>query len=305
MKVLKLLILVLLPVLFIPLWVSAQDIQPLPEVEVDLWPEYDRPSMLVIYRITLPPQADYPYAMSFRIPSVAGEPHAIAARQPDGTLINLNYELLPGDEWSRIKFLATTPELQIEYYDPSLDLEGATRLFEYRWMGDHAVNNFYIQVQQPSGAVDMRISPGMGNGEIKSDGLVYFSTDVGSLPLGQTFSIHIEYLKETDELSAENIPIEPISPIIQTSTSRLGKLSILPWLVGGLGLLLIAGGAFWYWHSGREETPSTQKPRWRKPATKTGQIAPDEEHIYCPRCGKRAMPGDRFCRACGEQLHTG
>lgn len=44
--------------LLFPVRVFAQNDLPILVIEVDLWPEYDRASMLVIYRITLAPGND-------------------------------------------------------------------------------------------------------------------------------------------------------------------------------------------------------------------------------------------------------
>jgi len=301
----KLLILFFLLILFIPLEASAQNLQSLSVVEVDLWPEYDRPSMLVIYHLVLPPDVKYPLDMEIRMPTAAGVPNAVAARQPDGSLINLNYEQTPGVDWSRVKFTATTPEVQFEYYNPSLVKDNDARHFEYRWPGDYAVQDFRIEVQQPAGASHMRISPSLGSGITKSDGLVYYSSEIGSLPLGQSLAINIDYQKQSDELSAQTIPIDPSGPIKETSVNRLTIMSALPWLIGGLGLLLIAGGAIWYWQSGREQPIVKPKERQRKPSARIEGTVEEEGYVYCHQCGKRALSGDRFCRACGSQLRTG
>jgi len=244
--------------------------------------------MLVIYHLVLPPDAKYPLDMEIRIPTAAGVPNAVAARQPDGSLINLNYDQTPGADWSRIKFTATTPEVQIEYYDPSLIKDNDARHFEYRWPGDYAVQDFRIQVQQPTGASNMRISPSLGSGITKADGLVYYSSEIGSLPLGQSLAINIDYQKQSDELR-----------------NRLTIMSALPWVIGGLGVLLIVGGAIWYWQSGREQPDVKPKGRRRKPSARSEGTVEEEGHAYCHQCGKRALPGDRFCRACGSQLRTG
>ena len=301
----KLLVLFFLLILFFPLEAGAQSPPSLSLVEVDLWPEYDRPSMLVIYHLILPPDAKYPLEMEIRIPTAAGVPNAVAARQPNGSLINLNYDQTPGADWSRVKFTATTPEVQIEYYDPSLVKDNGARHFEYRWPGDYAVQDFRIQVQQPAGASNMRISPSLGSGITKPDGLVYYSSEIGSLTLGQSLAIDIDYQKQSDELSAQTIPIEPSGPIGATSVNRLTIMSALPWLIGGLGVLLMVGGAIWYWQSGREQPEVKPKGSRRKPSANIEGTVEEEGHAYCHQCGKRASPGDRFCRACGSQLRTG
>ena len=281
---------------------GAQESQTLATVEVDLWPEFDKPSMLVIHSITLPPDTSFPVEMEFLIPTAAGVPNAVAGLQPDGILIDLNYEQIPGEEYSRILFTAPTPVVQIEYYDPNLMKEGITRSYEYSWPGDYRVDNFKIEVQQPADAQNMRISPSLGGGSEYSDGLVYYSSDIGSLPLGQSFTISLEYQKESDELTAPNMPVEASGPIGEPPTAELELRRLLPVILGGLGVLLIAGGGFWYWQSGREKPEATPQPRRRKKTAPVDETSDEAEHIYCHQCGKRASNSDRFCRACGTQL---
>lgn len=52
----------------------AQGNLTLSSVEVDLWPEYDQPAVLVIYRVVLPASVVLPADLTLRIPAAAGEP---------------------------------------------------------------------------------------------------------------------------------------------------------------------------------------------------------------------------------------
>ena len=73
--------------------VAAQSNEPtLTSAQVSLWPEYDKPSMLVIYRLTLPPQVSLPANLTVSIPSRVGKPNAVASRQANGTLLNAQYD---------------------------------------------------------------------------------------------------------------------------------------------------------------------------------------------------------------------
>ena len=281
---------------------SAQEDQTLATVEVDLWPEFDKPSMLVIHSITLPPDTSFPLEMEFLIPTEAGVPNAVAGMQPDGILIDLNYEQIPGEQYSRILFTAPTPIIQIEYYDPNLTREGALRSYEYRWPGGYPVERFIIEVQQPAGAENMRISPSLGSGSEYSDGLTYYSSNLGSLQLGQSFAISLEYEKDSDDLTAPSMPVEASGPIGESPAGELELRRLLPLILGGLGLLLIVGGGFWYWQSGRERPQAQPVPRRRKKSTPMEGETTQGGHVYCHQCGKRASNGDRFCRACGTQL---
>lgn len=303
-SLIKALILVSFMVVLLTSMALAQSDTPLTQVEVDLWPEFDRPTMLTIYRITLSPQMVLPFEMNFRIPAEAGIPNAVAARQPDGSLINIPFNLEESEDWSTLVFQATTPELQIEYYHPGLEKDGATRRFEYTWAGDYAVDNFVVEVQQPAGAEDMHIKPGMVRSRQGSDGLAYHTLDVGALPVGQPFTIDLEYQKANDQLSSMDIPLEPSGPISDSASGRMNFASGLPIALGLIGVLLIVGGGLWYWQSGREAgTPKRKRGARRKPASRDGGAGMAEGgNVYCHQCGKRAAPGDRFCRACGTQL---
>ena len=300
----KLLLLLLCLGLFFPSEATAQNALKLSVVEVDLWPEYDRPTMLVIYRITLASNVVLPAPIKLRIPASVGSLNAVANQQPDGSLMNVPYELEGSGDWVELVFQTTTPEIQVEYYDPSLIKDGANRQFEYHWPGDYAVDNFVIQVQQPTGATDMQISPSIGSPASAGDGFVYYNSEIGALALGQDFSIHIQYQKQTDDLSASDMPISPSGPLDDNTLRGINFADALPWLLGFVGLVLLVGGGLWYWQSGKEPVQSEHSRRRnrKKPVSQEGLNAVDGDFIYCHQCGKRAGPGDRFCRACGTPL---
>lgn len=58
--------------------VLAQDTPSLSNLEVALWPEFDRPEVLVIYRGLFAPETPLPLLVEIRIPARAGEPTAMA-----------------------------------------------------------------------------------------------------------------------------------------------------------------------------------------------------------------------------------
>jgi hypothetical protein len=296
-------LLLMITLLVFPGGVRAQESPELSSVEVALWPEFDQPTMLVIYRISLPPQTALPVELSLPIPTSATV-NAVATRQPDGSLLNLPYTDDESGGWTRLVFQATTPEIQVEYYDSELIKDGSGRHYEYGWAGENAVNSFVIEVQQPVDATEMRISPNLGGGTVGSDGLNYYSSEVGPLAQNQSFKITIDYQKSTDTLSAQSVSVAPSAPLDDT-TSGLNLSSVLPYILGGLGVLLLGGGAYWYWRSGQEETSRPKRNRGSRKRSSPAIIEETSgagEHVYCHQCGKRAVQGDRFCRVCGTQL---
>jgi len=290
-------------VLSIPAGVLAQDTAPLSVVEVDLWPEFDRPSMLVIYHITLDSQVSLPFQMALRIPAAAGAPHAVAVRQPGGGLFSIPYQQQTEPGWTRVIFQATAPEIQLEFYDPTLERDGIQRTYEYTWPGDYAVASFGIEAQRPESATEMQIKPGMVTARQGDDGLMYYNMNVGPLVKGQEFEISIEYQKATDDLSVSDMTVESSAPLEGPFPGAANLPGVLPIFLGIIGFVLIAGGAFWYWKSGlRDATPPKEHHRRRKPAASALAEGAQDRQIYCHQCGKRALPGDQFCRTCGTQL---
>lgn len=294
----------LLLILFAVFPARAQGTLQLAEVSVNLWPEFDRPTMLVIYHITLASGTSLPADVGLSIPARAGAPNAVATRQPDGSLLNAIFTSQVQGAWLRLSIQATTLELQVEYYDPGLEKEGKNRHFTYEWPGGYAVSKFLIEVQQPMGATNLRFSPSLGAGRQDQNGLVYYNQDIGALAEGQAFKVTLDYEKADDTLTSNQVGIEPSGSLGEDAASWQNIQSILPWILGLVGVGLIVGGGIWYWQTGRQKASPTPRRRRRKPVDE----AADSETVgtvYCHQCGKRASPGDRYCRLCGTQLRLG
>jgi hypothetical protein len=220
------------------------------------------------------------------------------------SLFTIPHQRQVNGEWGVISLTATMPEIQLEYYDPGLVKQGEAREFVYRWPGDYAVDSLDVQVQQPVGATAMSISPASGAATTGNDGLMYYKKDVGALQAGQAFSLTINYKKSGDELSAASLQIQPSAPVTSITPGQNTLMTILPWALGAIGLVLIAGGGAWYYFSGRKRQEEGKSPARRRRSAVQVETGEVEGFIYCHQCGKRASPGDRFCRTCGTELRV-
>jgi hypothetical protein len=289
-------------VLLLPLSGYAQQTPRLSSLKVSLWPEYDQPSMLVIYTLTLSQDTQLPANLTLRIPASAGAPHAVAVGPALGQVGDTPYTRQVLGEWAEISFMATMPAVQFEYYDPGLVKEGSARQFVYNWPGDYAVESMVMEVQTPLNATDMRLTPNLGGGVESNDGFVYYIAQIGSLNAGQTFQVSLDYQKESDILSAQLLPVQSSQPISDATSGRLSLGGPFSWMIGLLGLALILGGGFWYYKTGqREPLPGKKKSRGQRKDTRS-EAGGD---VYCSKCGKRALSNDRFCRSCGTKLLKG
>ncbi len=278
-------------------------------LQISLWPEYDQPSVLVMYTLTLPADAKLPLPLEIRIPARAGQPHAVAFEGPGGNLVNADFRYSADAKWGTISLSAMRPTVHIEFYDPALTKDGAQRTYTYQWPGGVQVDNLLLVVQQPAGATQMTISPELGTGEQADDGLVYYRGELGALTADQTFTVTIRYQKKDDTLSVDSLSPSTAPPASnQPPAGETGWNKALPWIATALGVVLIVVGLVWYWSSTRTvAAPARRRSHKTRrqpipPEALAADIEADDQVRYCPQCGARAHPGDRFCRMCGTPL---
>jgi hypothetical protein len=291
---------------------QAQSAVTLDSVFVDVWPEYDQPSVLVIYHITLASSVTLPASMTVRIPTAVAKPYAVAMQDQNG-LYDLKYTLAGAGEWIEVQFTTPLPEVRIEYYDPSLKKTGTQRDFTFRWPADYTVQNLSVKVQQPIGATNISFRPDIGAGRADSDGLTYFTLVAGKVDAGSTFDLSMGYDKATDTLTnpEQFQAAQPNQPIDANTSGRITLMkgvttTPLQLVLLGLGLLLIIGGLLWYWQAGRFTRARADAGdggrRRHRSAREGGEPEEVAEEVYCHQCGKKAGANDTFCRACGTKL---
>jgi hypothetical protein len=279
----------------------------LSKLAIDLWPEYDRPGMLVIEHLFIDASTPLPVNVTIRIPSSVGNPYNLASRHTDGNLYNLTYNQSTQGDWSDISFSAPTAEIQLEYYDSSIQKSGSERSFTFNWPGGLTIHDTSIQVQQPTGASNLQSTPASGNPVLGENGLSYYTTDLGAINVTQPFSYKVTYQKPDDNLTVQSGQVVPSGPINSTTTGRTPLLNIWYYVLGGIAILLIAGAGFWFLRNMRRSERVSSRKRHipapnRSGRRETGASTGSSEAIYCHQCGKRAGPGDIYCRACGAKL---
>ena len=280
--------------------VSAQQQVAFESLQIDLWPEYDQPGVLVVYRFRLSPQVQLPVDLAIQIPAIAGTPNAVAEKRDGGVLLNVQYSVILQGEWNYLYFKAEQPVVQIEYYDPSLKTDGEKRSYVYHWPGGYDIDQVTVFVQQPIGAKGMQIMPRLNDVTQGEKGITYYSDKLGSFKANETFERSIRYEKDSESLTIEFLEID--SPIVdENTTGRVSLVNIIPWGVGLLGVIVIVAGVYWYWAT--EKKPiRISKHKVRQPKEAKVEIKPPQQNIYCHQCGKRAEGGDKFCRTCGTKL---
>ncbi|MBM3151545.1 MAG: hypothetical protein FJZ96_04970 [Chloroflexi bacterium] len=300
----KAILLVFLLAILLPVApVRAQESIRFSLVEVELWPEYDRPEMLVIYRLYLPPTQSLPLELALSLPAGV-QVNAVAVMDGSGTLLTAphQYEEQPTGR-ATLTFTATSGQAQVEYYAP-LPRQDSARHYDFQWPSDYAVDAMTIFFKLPVEASSLQSDPVLASLGASGDGLAYYSLSAGRLDAGQVFDLSIDYQKSTDRLSVSGLQVEPVAPLDEGgSAGILDQPWLLPVGIGILGLLLVIAAVFLAGSlAGRRSGGPSRRARhtshWKE-ETEPGAEA------YCHACGRRAQPGDVFCRACGIRLRRG
>lgn len=298
----KLVLVALLALFLLPGRVQAQSAVQLDSTIVQLWPEFDRPDMLVIYDFTLSAGTALPQDIDFRIPAEA-EVAVVAVGQTSDTVTDqgiVHGERVDG-AWKVVTIKSVSgPAIRLEYYD-SLQVNGSARHYVYTWPGDYATSNLIAIFQQPVDATDLVLNPAAASSQLDRNNLIYYQVNFASLAAGKTATLTADYQKTTDRLSKSLTLVEPSAPLDNNAQGKVTLSALLPWVIGGAGFLLIVVGlviGLNYWRSTNQQ-PNVRK---RHAATRRQEESATEDVLYCPQCGKRAQPADQFCRTCGTRL---
>jgi hypothetical protein len=300
---------------------------PLAALDIAVWPEYDQPAVLVIYRAQLAADAPLPANVFIRIPAsvVGGKPHAVAGSDPAQGLLNIPYTVNAEGDGLLVSFTTAYQAFQLEFYD-AIDLTQPERRYTLTWPGDASVDSVTLQVQEPFGAHEFKVTPEVGPGQRENDGLVYHLADLGGRPAGQPVTIELAYTKTDARTSVDALSLTVSAPTPQPASAPSGSFSWPGWMIAGivLGVGLIAAGVIWYLYSGRDDgqgkyrpTPARRdRPGRRGAAQARRHAAPRSQRkksskptdpaapSFCTQCGQSLGAADTFCPQCGAPRRT-
>lgn len=295
----------ILGLLMVPVNAGAQGGVKLESIIIELWSEFDQPSMLVINEFIVSKDTPLPAEVTLRFPK---DGNLIAvAYESNGTLFNAQFESPAGQgKWQTVTLLvASYDPYRIEYYQP-LVREGNGRSFNFHWFGDYSVTEFSLSVILPADSMGLNTSPTLSMIERSADGRFLIGTNIKSdLKMGHSYQFDLEYERTSEELSdsGQANQVQPSAPIGPNTPGRV-SVDKLPWFIGGIGLALIAIALFIYWRSSEPNAKTMSEFSGRLQRTGQRSRAANDTVIYCQECGTRSNSGDRFCRTCGTRLRA-
>jgi hypothetical protein len=299
--------LIILSFLLVVIPASAQVGPTIEQLDIALWPEFDRSAVLVIYRIDLAEDTPLPTQVTIPIPAEVGEPYAVAWQDADDQLIVATYQRQVSGDWATITLETESRFAQLEFYQ-DLNIDGIDRTFAFSWPGGYSAETLTYEIQRPAGSNGLVIDPPSTSSAPGLYGLNYHLADLGPLLPTSEFTITFSYTNSDDTLSVDTIsdpaPL-PTSPAFTPTGGTPDLAELVPWILGGAGGLLLLVAAFLFVRYQRERVIGAPSRRPRKRRRPTVEEKPDEIEaslFFCHNCGSKASASDFYCRRCGSQL---
>jgi len=275
---------------------QGQPLIQIASVQVGLFPEYDRPNMLVVLHIELVEDPGGKQMLALQVPTDA-DSLSIFKRTENEDPTPLDVEVFDIGKWKDIRFATDGRNIQVEYYDPNLVLESAQRAYEYQWLSIYSVDSFSLTVRQPFGAGSVHSEPPLNTRVSGPDNATYFTGKMGSIPAGELFSLSLEYTKDPTNPAYPALAVEPAKSVNDATPGRTpSPLSVIMWLLTvALAVLVLVSLYYWWFKS------NVMEKRDRM-VQGVGIMNPEKQVVFCHECGMRSRPADSYCSNCGTEL---
>ena len=200
-----------------------------------------------------------PIDVTLRVPADA---NIIAVAYAEaGGLLNMPYQqpITVGD-WQAINLtIDTQTTYHIEYYAP-LTTVNAQRNYAYLWPGDYAVNALDVSVKVPVDTTEITTDPSMADVTPAGSGQKFLAWATSDLSAGEQVTIQLTYTRTSDRLGVSDQPLET-GVVDENTQGRISLNNYLPYVLGGLGILLILAGGVYFWQTSKGKSAPRKRHR--------------------------------------------
>lgn len=271
---------------------AQEGVERLAWLTVELWPDYDRPEMLILMTGAVPDGTSLPATVSVPLPGAATI-NAVARITDDNALID-DVAYSTGDG----SLTLTTPDrrFRVEYYAPYETSRGQ-RSYTFNWLADVTVEEMAVAVQEPEEATSLEVEPAAVEVVPGFEDFTYHNLPPETVPAGTPYTVTVTYEMEGGE---GGVLQNANWPILLAGGGGLLVLLALAWQLWGERLAGIVGGG----RKARKPRPARRKGAERAGAQRAQKKKGESSRRakFCHQCGEKVQSGDRFCRNCGARL---
>ncbi|MEE2876618.1 MAG: hypothetical protein VX822_02390 [Candidatus Neomarinimicrobiota bacterium] len=254
---------------------------------IALWPEYDRPGVLVI--LTGEIESDR-LPLRIRTP-MPGNADVVMAMGQEGGGADLSPVQISREETGMwIDTLFVEPQFQIEFYFDPFDGDDK-RKGEYLFQINHPLNTYHVAVQVPLGSEEFVFSESEVDSIQDEHGLQYIRKRFVGLSAYSPKPFSFSYTNKSGGLTVnilqqmlDVMPTQELQTESQTEALNRYRLPTYePYLILGVVVILI-GAVFW----------RSEKRR--------GSLLEKYGKNFCSNCSSRIDGSGNFCSNCGMKL---
>jgi hypothetical protein len=285
-------------------------------LRLSIWPEYDDPRVLIMFRGEMAPRQAFPASITLPIPKGAEIIGAGMISDRNELLLH-PHQVLPGDSQDTLQLNLPVPRFFVEFYYNPFTASGPEKRFVYPAPTTYPIDLFEVDIQQPLKATAFTVDPAPMERTTDKEGFTYHqfaSRDVGK-GHHQTFTIAYTKTAPTPSVVKQQSTAQPAEKARTRSHTTLVSLGIFA------GVILLFGGYVWLTQrSQRRSMPDTPSPvpsasksdaliallQDDAQSQETAGVPPTLRHTrainFCANCGRKLLPDDRFCSACGKPI---
>jgi hypothetical protein len=293
--------------------VLAQEAPTLESLEVSLWPEYDRPEVLVIYRGQLDAEVALPAPVEIAIPARVGQPTAVAYVDETGQTLNQQYTTRVEGDSLIVAFELGARGFQLEYYDAlPIDASGR-RTYTFVYTADYPTTVLNLEVQEPPTAENFVLDPPADDSVQGTNNLVYHLVQAGAIAEGDTREWTFSYVKDNSDLTAAGLS-QPEASVptasVPAATDGLGNSTSWIFLVAFVALVGVGVTGYWLGHRTQtasqavQSSPRRQKRRGSGRGDQAQRKPAAGEARFCHQCGAGLRSDSVFCHQCGASVRS-
>ena len=271
---------------------AQTDITTIDTLLINIWPDYDKASVLVLLTGTLPNDTRLPARVTIPLPETA-QLNAIA--RIDGKDGTMKDDIVSNPGPGTLTFITPDLRFRMEYYFP-YTAKDKERSFDYFWQADISVDKLQIKVQKPTSAIALRTVPGTVDVAWDEDGFSYHTFPVKTAPAGQRISLSVFYTLTAVQLSAEHLPVPDTgaktSGVQPKSAAGAGfNWPVVAIAIGGIFTVLALAWLL-----------AVRRPSSALPGSVPAPDGRQSRAKFCSHCGGSVEKKYRYCSQCGNPV---
>jgi hypothetical protein len=285
-------------------------------LRLSIWPEYDDPRVLIMFRGEMTPRQAFPASITLPIPKGAEIIGAGMISEQNELLLH-PHQVLPGDSQDTLQLNLPVPRFFVEFYYNPFTTSGPEKRFVYPAPTTYPIDLFEVDIQQPLKAGAFTVDPPSMERTTDKEGFTYHQFTSRNIEKGQSQTFTIAYIKTATapSVAKPQSTSQPAEKARARSDTTLVSLGIFAGAI-----LLFAGYAWLTQRSQRQPMPATTSPgpsaarsdaliallQDDAPPQETEGVSPTLPQTrtinFCANCGRKLLAEDRFCSACGKPI---